>query len=153
MSATKGICTFNDLKIISIGTYEIKVSSTIGYAIISNTISYFEMSQVLSYISISESTTTPTVYFVFDITIDAYQANNDFYTIPALYSLTIDDGSTIGGYSSEYTSTGTYVFSIYLVSVGLRTITATVNNVNTTVTLNVTYENFKISLSTTVNFI
>ena len=153
MSSSSGVCTFNNLKISSAGTYELKVSSKIGAVTISNTTSNFTIDQVLSYISISETTTTPTVYFAFNITIHAYQANNDSYTNSASYSLTIDDNSTIGGYTSQNSSTGTYVFSIYLVSVGLRTITATVNNVSTTVVLNVMHEKFNISLLTTVNFI
>ena len=153
MSSSSGACTFNDLKITSVGTYKLKVSSKIGAVTISNATSTFTINQALSYVSISESTTTPTAYFLFNITVDAYQANNDFYTNSASYSLTIDDSSTIGNYAIQTSSTGTYTFRIYLVSSGTRTITATVGSVTATATFNVKNEELVVILSTPVNFI
>ena len=71
VSASSGTCTFNNLKITSVGTYVLKVSSTIGAATISDATSSFAINQAISYIIISETTATLTVYFLFNITVNA----------------------------------------------------------------------------------
>ena len=149
-NSINGVCRFDDLQITTLGTYKIKISSIIGSLTIYNNTDNFTLTANPMSISIAQASITTTAYFLFNLTVNAYQNNNVLFANNADFYLEVDDGTQIGNYNPINVNTGTHTFSIYLINPGTKIITASVGNLAASVKVSVYGEKYKISLSSTV---
>lgn len=114
-----GIATFANLRILSAGTFSIQASCI--DMIIATSVPATVVNYVYT-ITLATSSTTPSVNFSFTITATLKGEDTNSFTGSCTIALS---GTNLAGTLSSTTTTGTASISVYLTTVGVKTITAT----------------------------
>ena len=156
-STTSGVLTLSSLRILSWNTYTLTASSTNITPAVSTS---FTNINYVHTITMSSSNTSPTVNFAFTITVNLFGEDTNAFTGSCAITLTESTSSLAGTTSYTISTTGTYGFSVYLTTVGSKSIVATcpASGSNTQKTQSITITALTLILkisptSPTVNFI
>ena len=120
-STTNGVITFTSLRILSQNTFTLTASSTGVTSAVSTSFS------VVNYaftITLTTSNSSPSRNFAFTITATINGEDGNAFTGACTLGLT-ESTSAMLGTTTATTSTGTATLSIYMVSLGQKTITGT----------------------------
>lgn len=145
-TSTNGECTFKNVRIMTSGTYVLYFSSEISGISKATTNSFTTTNPIImvSILSLSPSLTYNS-YSLYDFEVILYGENYYFYLETASISLTIDDGSVLGGTYDVSTNAGYGIIcGIYFQTSGIRTLSATVTYGESLIigTLNLNTEGF-----------
>ena len=156
-ATTSGVLVLSSLRILTWNTYTLTASST---GITSAVSTSFTNINYVHTITMSTSNSSPTVNFAFTITVNLFGEDANAFTGSCVITLTESTSSLSGTTSYTISTTGTYGFSVYLTTVGTKSIVATCpasgSNTQKTQSISITALTLilKISPTTpTVNFI
>jgi hypothetical protein len=147
-TTVSGVATFSGLRIISSGSFTITASCT---DMTSSTTSSISMTNYPYTLQIQTSNTTPSSAFSFVITVNIFGEDQRAFTGSATVLLSETSGATISGASlSQITTSGTATYTIFISSLGTRTIRATCNALTASVGVTIEQSSLIISQLTPV---
>lgn len=149
LSSTNGIVTFNDLRILTSGSFTLQATSTgIATGTLGTSLS---ITNFVFTIEAVTSANTPSKNFAFDITVTLKSEDGLIYLPSATVSLSESSGQTILGYSAGSSASGVKTFSIHFETIGVKNLVASCNSINSnTVTITVLDQTLKLTISDTV---
>lgn len=139
-STTSGATSFTSLRVLSSGTFTILAESP---SLTSVSTLPFTVSNSPYSLSIESSSSSPSSYFGFTLTVTIYGEDSALYLGSASIVLT-ESTNTIRGQLSATTTTGSSNLVIYFVSSGSKTVRVTVGSVFQNVVVNVLQSKLKI---------
>ena len=120
-SASSGQITLASLRILSAGTFAIIASCTGVTSATSSSLSIVNYPHTMT---LTPSTLSPSVNFLFILTVSLYGEDLNLYTGSVTIALS-DSTSSINGDTSLAITTGIQTFNVYSTSIGSKTIIAT----------------------------
>ena len=122
LNTASGVASFTGLRILSAGTLSIVATSS---SISQTSTSSFSHINYAYTVTLATSTSTPSVNFDFTITATLKGEDNNIFTGTCSASLTETSSQTVYGTTTGSNTSGTLTFSIYLSTVGSKTIRVT----------------------------
>lgn len=146
---TSGEYTFNNLRILSLGTFKLIISSTGMTSVETSNMSIINYAYSMT---IEASTTTPTVNFDFTLTVAIKGEDNLSFLRSCTIAITDNLSPTmLAGENNLATTSGSQDFIVYFKTSGSKTVTASCPETGTatslTQTINITPAQLKLVIS------